>query len=254
MSNSLDLIYCYITLISAVSNRNGILEATYDEILAMNQDNDFEYLQKPLIITDSPMIKWNLYESINQIYDDQYEINCKQQTTNCSCIDQINDINITCQEYGSSFLYTSDNDYFQHYRIFEGTNYDSYKYKKCINISENKAFVQKLYNFINSSEYKPNSDGNNNETNQFTKLYSYFRILSIPRKPDNHDEDEEYDEEHHDAFIDGIQLNILDRIHLWPYFDIFNLSNGYQDINDMHLWFGTEYYRAIRHYDKPNNK
>ena len=243
-----------ISSIDSISIRDGILEVTFAEIQAMNNENDTEYLNQPLIITNSPMTNWTLYSSLTEIYDSNFDISCKQIITDCNCINHMtattnndNTNNKLCKELGSSFLYTSDERNYEHYELFEGEDKLSYPYKQCIELSESNIRIKKLNQLIQSNSLPSNTTQNIDELNpnifdskknEYTKLYSYYNILSM----------EGQDEEN----IDSIQLNILDRISLFPYLRIFNL-NGYQDINDIHLWFGTQYYRAIRHYDKPNN-
>eukprot|EP01084_Bolivina_argentea_P131802 232590_1 len=70
---------------------------------------------------------------------------------------------------------------------------------------------------------------------KYSKLYSYYNVFKNA-----------------DELVTAFQLNTLDQIRLSPYFDIFDIA-GFADIKDIHIWFGTEYYRAMRHLDKCDN-
>ena len=72
---------------------------------------------------------------------------------------------------------------------------------------------------------------------EIRKFRSYFRLFGY--EGDNEE-------------VDDIHLNVLDQIKLTPFFKIFNMR-GYKDVRALHIWFGTEYYRAIRHYDVSDN-
>lgn len=86
-----------------------------------------------------------------------------------------------------------------------------------------------VYHVVNTTDRE--------QSGEISKFRSYFRVFGFRGSYQD---------------VDDVQLNTLDHIKLAPFFKIFNMR-GYRDVNKLHIWFGTEYYRAIRHYDKSDN-
>eukprot|EP01084_Bolivina_argentea_P300149 517465_1 len=235
------LIY-YTIHVYALSDRAGIIVAKYSELVS--SDSFYDYLHKPLIITGSPIINWTLCESIDSIYDDTNMITNKQQIANCSCIEEQNiKINRSnhhklCKELSSSFLYTADKPHYIHWRQFEATNDISNIYKKCLNISVESLPIRQAYEviklqlnstIIDMESFLNHTDKFDDVKNQYKKFYSYMKVFDI--------EDETMD------------ADVFEHIDLLPFIELFEIDT----VSNVHLWFGTTYYRTIRHYDKTHN-
>eukprot|EP01084_Bolivina_argentea_P319069 553436_1 len=230
------LLYCMI-LTYSLSNRGGILVATYSEIVSIhkqnsninNSDTYLDYFSKPLIITQSPMTNWTLNEEdIYDIYDDTYNFECAHKITNCSCIEEQSDVynDRLCEEFASAFLYAaSAAENYSHWKPFEVPNKLSRQLQKCITASitpislsyAHKMVTESLinsYSFENNIKIadEMNPEIYNKSRNEFKKYYPYTRILAM--KPNDNNE----------TYIESQHLNLLDRIRLSAYFKIFNIA------------------------------
>ena len=122
-----------LQVIYGLGSRDGIMTATYDEVLVMKQQG-LPYLHRPLIVTDSTQSDWTLVENMETIFSDGYTITADQQTTNCSCLSQTGvydhmeqifgeqsmDLNDLCAEFAGALLYKRENDHYKYWNKFEG--------------------------------------------------------------------------------------------------------------------------------------
>lgn len=239
--------------VHGMGDRDGILTATYEEVLMM-KEHDINYMHRPLIVTDSPQSQWPLPHNLEEVFGSEYAITADQQTTNCSCLEQTSvyldgDIDLTdlCEHYASALLYKGVNDdHYKYWERFEGSHKFTSEGEKCVYFEELEMMVEdgmKDLRFIEENPQYSYADMNTitnasmSGRDEISKFRSYFRLFGF---------EGDYEE------VDEIQLNVLDQIMLAPFFKIFNM-NGYKDVSKLHIWFGTEYYRAIRHYDKSDN-
>ena len=222
---------------------------SYSEILMMSNNESLkeEYLKYPMIIRDSPMTQWTIFENLDNIFPDDYEMNGNVQEANCDCFGNTSESQILCHQYVSTFLYSNHDedsyDFWQTYQYKYNQNY-----QHCIKQKSKTYLVKDLSETFNKLIMNKNDNDNNKEcdisssslssNNIYNKSYTYFPILSINSDPTE---------------IDSVQLTALDHIKLHPFYDIFDIENGFESIDHIHLWFGNNKYRAIRHFDRSHN-
>ena len=120
------LLTALVRLIHGMGTRDGILTATYQEVLLMKQ-HEISYLHRPLIVTDSVQSQWSLVDNLEEVFGPEYMITADQQTTNCSCLEQTSvydgTVSLTdlCEHYASALLYKGTNDnHYKYWERFEG--------------------------------------------------------------------------------------------------------------------------------------
>ena len=229
-----------LSLQQAEHRRGGILTVTYSEAIELSKNNrDSSYLNEPLIITDSPMTQWTLYQNLEKIFGSEYPVKVNKQSTDCSCFADSPIRSELCEQLASTFLYSRPSETYSYWKQHQNKN----KYIHCVHKQPDAEMnvhdaIQSVINRNNKTHfYSADISDNSVHLSKYTKLYSYFKIFEMRG---------------FNQMVTATQLNTLDQIHLSPYFDIFDM-NGFLDVNDVNIWFGTEYYRTIRHFDKADN-
>eukprot|EP01084_Bolivina_argentea_P117345 208406_1 len=213
--------------IHGTSERNGVLVANFTEMKVMNKNI-------PVIITNSPMSSWTLYEKLisREIYIENNSYITLTQQANCSCFGRYGIDNITiCKQIVSSFLYRRRED--DGYLFW--MKYERESIRSCVVANDNNDIQLPIREVIpkNNTYYGLDKNRSNDyyKTNNYTKFYTYFNI----------------------AGDIGIFGNYIDHISLTPFFKLFNITRGYLDMNSLHIFIGNYYYRTMRHFDTPDN-
>eukprot|EP00484_Ammonia_sp_Unknown_P027645 CAMPEP_0197035194 /NCGR_PEP_ID=MMETSP1384-20130603/13052_1 /TAXON_ID=29189 /ORGANISM="Ammonia sp." /LENGTH=504 /DNA_ID=CAMNT_0042465223 /DNA_START=78 /DNA_END=1589 /DNA_ORIENTATION=+ len=227
---------------------------SYSEVVALNNAGSREYLMYPVIITDSPMSDWSVLQHFNRIFPPDYEMEGNYQEADCSCFGNSSESEQICHEYVSTFLYARDDDgSYEKWKPFEYKHERYKQYGSCVQRRQRTYYVRDLSETFNHIVHEldvvDDDHASHNNTycatdnvdmhHMYNKSYTYFNILRLggSHKPD----------------ISPLQLTLLDHIQLHPFYDIFNIERGFYDIDDVHIWFGNENYRAVRHFDRNEN-
>ena len=234
------ILYLFLLLDIAICIRvKRIQRKTYKQMIKRKERSSKQYLKSPLIITDSPISDWTLFDNLEHIFTlNQANFLSESHSINCSNLDK----NI-CNEYVSTFIYSNDNNQssqsYEYWNKYE-LNYNNYTlYEKYMTYNQQQYEIKDVVDeLINNNEPFNNNNNNNNDSDILWREHTYFRLMGLNEG---------------ETKFDSLQLNTLDHIRLSDYFKIFNVYNGYQHITDIHLWFGLNQYRAIRHFDTSNN-
>ncbi len=242
-----------LSIVYSLSSRDGVLTATYSEILSLS-NHGINYFDRPIIITQSVQSNWTLVNNLANIFDDDYRISVQKQTTNCSCLSEIysdsirnneTDKNSLCKHYGQTVPYKQTYmQFYEYWNRFEGKHKISGKGVDCVEFEKVETSVGNGIKELNRIEKNGIYDDDIDNNDTITSLRTYFSLLGF--KNNN---------EKNKLQISDLQLNSLDHISLAPFFKLFD-TNGlksYSDIRHMNIWYATEYYRAVRHFDKANN-
>eukprot|EP01084_Bolivina_argentea_P047206 86982_1 len=238
MTSHLNVLLAALLIIAVptncISQRNGVLVAEYDEIALLNEYFEhMHYSNMPFIIINSEMKGWTIYEHLiaGKIFHPERLSTVHTQQANCSCFGSDIGEQNKCEELASTFLYTTNQFEYEYWHKYESDVNSNItdQYRSCI-VSQDKTI--NINDFLRKQDegyqkYKADVFVNAN----YTKYYTYFGLLS--------------------SDLDA--MNFIDHISLSPYFQLFNLSHGYNDIESMHFFFANSYYRTIRHYDKSPN-
>eukprot|EP01084_Bolivina_argentea_P259971 438876_1 len=253
MLTSLLTFNLYLIEISSLGSRNGVLTATYSEVLTLHK-HGIDYFKQPLIITDSIQSNWTLLSNLQNLFDENYNISVKKQATNCSCLiqtqiynkisDKIN-INNLCKHYNEVIIYKRNLTYYLYWDKFEGKHKFTSQGLDCVNTQLIKQYVvDGINSVINNSNNNVNVNNSINNKTNVRKTIKTFKSWLFLFGSNSHNDNNKME-------ITDLQLNTS----LIPFFNIFS-ENGlksFTDINSLNIFYSKQYYRAIRHYDAYHN-
>eukprot|EP01084_Bolivina_argentea_P044352 81625_1 len=179
------IIFLVLSGVNSLSSRNGILSATYSELLNLNA-NGINYFDEPLIITESIQSNWTLVNNLGNIFDKNYNISVSKQITNCSCLyETYNNYNISnnnlCQHYGKTIQYKRNHKHYRYWDKFEGKHKVSINGINCINTKRINESVLNGFNEI--TQLNSLNNYNSNETESIiTNTRKFFFYLDIIMK------------------------------------------------------------------------
>ena len=203
----------------------------------------------PFVIKDTPSNKWqlsnisNLMENIGFIFEDYKDASFQVQTSDCSCFEDNIDL---CKEYVKGHTYSSrrnqkqfgqrKNSFWHKHEI----NHDDHsKYNDCIYSTKHGDNVVNIIRNIQILNVI-NSLSSNSMRQNISSLTFNFKIM----------EQNEYDKK---LYIDSLSLKFFNLIALGPIFNLFGMKKEYRDLSAIHVWFGTNDYRTILHFDYNDN-